>query len=97
MFWKLSVHALLGWAAPGSGSGLQPCTEGIGTGIELISGDHRSLTPSPLGPLVKSYEGCLSDQAVYPPAFLTTLKIVFARMKLCGYTGAQPFFGSRGR
>jgi len=33
------------------GSGLQPCTVGIGTGIELISGDHKSFTPSPLGPI----------------------------------------------
>src|SRR5271166_5142297 len=53
------------------------------------------LVPSP-GPETDEYAGCLSAQAVYPLAPCITPKIVLVLTKFQGYTGAQPFIGSRG-
>src|SRR5207245_11538544 len=64
--------------------------------VERISGVKRSSTPFPEGPFKNSYAGCLSDQAVRPPAWLMTLKMLLTRTESCGYTGVQPLAGLNG-
>src|SRR5262244_3139516 len=83
-------------AGAGAGTGVHP-GNGSATGMELISGPKKSFTPWPLGPLVHSYEGCLSVHAVQPPWALTTSKMVFTRRYWWGKIGLQPLSGSRGR
>src|SRR5215471_14808420 len=96
MLLRSFVHPSSGSGA-GAFTGEQPGNCGRATGIELISGPKKSSTPLPLGPLVHSYDGCLSVHAVQPPLPLTTSKMVFTRRYWCGNIGAQPLFGSRGR
>src|SRR6202451_998904 len=93
---KLLVHPSAG-VESAKGAGAQPANCGSATGIELISGPQKSSTPWPLGPLVHSYDGCLSVHAVRPPAAFTTSKIVLTRRYSCGSTVAQFLRGSRRR
>src|SRR5579871_5962718 len=91
---KLLVQPSSG-AVSGNGTGEQPANCGTATGMELISGPQKSSTPLPLGPLVHSYEGCLSVHAVVPPAALTASNMVFTRRYSCGRMVLQPLLGSR--
>src|SRR5271170_883041 len=70
-------------------------TPGSATTFESTSGEKKSSKLRPPGPATKAVDGCLSIHAVYPPAACTTPKMVLVRTKSHGYTGAQPFRGSR--
>src|SRR5215472_15412691 len=95
MLLRSVVHPSSGVGA-GVFTGEQPGNCGRATGMELISGPKKSSTPLPLGPLVHSYEGCLSVQAVHPPLAFTTSKMVLTRRYWCGKIGWQVVL-SRGR